>query len=351
MKLRIGHVTKFAPSRCGLYEATRDMVISDILLGHEVYVFDAGLPNAEGQNVRQVGARDDRCGFTVITADPDQIQYMDLLIMHTGIEDTFVVKGDCPILWVIHGRPNEGWISETKGIRNTYTLYKSVASWQRCKGVMYFWPEFVPYWKPVIPNKTHYVSQLPCIDTNRYTTDGKKYQIQNKGEFNILICDSVRDDIGLFELMIACIEAARVIKCLKFHFIGSIDNWDGNCYQYLLNELQSLDALGDVSQRVLNIEEVYRSMDLLISPNRIVNRVVMEAIMCGLPVIQEYGGSVNLGTKVYFADSKCLIDLLKNKSFDNNVIEKQKLFDRNEYVKFTKSMYDDVFSKLRKDVV
>lgn len=288
-QLTICHLAPFAPYRCGLYEAARDMCKADIISGNRVMFVDTGITNVDGTREEpQIGAIDDRLGFKLETASTDMINDADILVMHTGVIDNWIVKTQAPIIWVVHGRPLACFRPESQGKGNSYSVYHEVASWKRTKKMVYFWKEFKPYWLPVIEESKHEIFNYPVIDQQRFNIDGIVHTIpdQDKGKYNVLICDSAREDVDLFELIVGCIETAKVIEGIKFHFYG-IDNFEKPYYQYLFDQLRKLNALGTLHHRVSNVELLYRVMDCLISPNRIIVRTIAEALSCGCPVISE----------------------------------------------------------------
>jgi hypothetical protein len=289
-KLKICHVSMFAPNQCGLYEASRDMAKADILSGNQVYFVDAGKSIDGKCEPGKVGQIDDRSGFKLITANPDLIQDSNIIIMHTGLNDNYIVKSDAPIIWVVHGKPLDCFRPEQNNQgRNSYTLYKSVASWQRSKKMLYFWPEYKPFWDPIFPAEKHLIFDYPVIDNQRFTPNGPKYDIKNPGKYNVLICDSIRADIDTFEATIGCIETAKLNLGIKFHFAADENK---QCWKYLFDSLKKYDALGDVLPRITNIADIYRAVDLVFSPNRIVNRIVAESLCCGTHVMQEQGAKL-----------------------------------------------------------
>ena len=137
--LKIAHISPFAPNRCGLYEASRDMARADMQAGNEVFFFDAGIMINDKREPSQVGAVDDRAGFRIITAHPDLLDDMDVIIMHTGFYDGYLVRNQAPLIWMVHGKPLDCFRPEQNGLRNSYTTYKHVAEWKRTKKMIYFW--------------------------------------------------------------------------------------------------------------------------------------------------------------------------------------------------------------------
>lgn len=278
----ICHIAVFAPGRCGLYEAARDMAKADAKAGHSVIFIDAGVSSNGVQETPVIGGVDDRVGFKLVTGEVSQINDADIIFMHTGCPDNWIVTNQAPIIWVVHGRPEACFIPNNA---SSYNLYKDVSKWKRSKHMLYFWPEFKAHWD----FGNDLILDYPIIDQERFCPEGEKYQIKNLGQKNILICDSDREDVGLYNLVIGLIETSKQIKGLKFHFVGL----EGTKYQPLLNRLNEFGSLGDVIPRLTNIETVYRSMDCLISPNRIVVRTIAEALSCGIRVIAQNGCKVS----------------------------------------------------------
>lgn len=346
--MKIGHVSYFGIGRSGLYEASRDMYRADIESGHEVYFFDAGLPEKDGRKEIQIGAVDDRNDFKLVTSHPDLIEDCDILIMHTGIDDKYVVRSTASIIWMLHGKPLDCFRPEEQGGRNSYTLYKEVCSWKRCKKAVYFWPEYKPFWLPIIPDKLHLID-FPVIDENRFNDTGEIYQIKDKGKYNVMICDSARADIDLFELGIACIETAKAIPGIKFHFVGSVNVPIKPCWKYVLDCLEQIGGLGDIVPRVVNMPMFYRAMDLLFTPNRIINRCVAESLCCGTPVISEFGCIVADYT-CYIPNPDDVVNVFKafTKDFDNgnfkrNEVKKRSiLFNMKHYSKEMNKLYNSI---------
>lgn len=349
-KRKIGHISYFGPNRSGLYEASRDMAKADILGGHEVFFFDAGVPEKDGHTASQIGAIDDRAGFKIVVADNEEIQNMDILIMHTGIQDNYVAKSQAPIIWVVHGKPLDCFRPEQNGLRDSYTLYNQLSLWPRAKKMLYFWPEYKNYW-PIFPEGKQLVLEYPVIDMDRFSPDGEIFDLgEHKGKYNVLVCDSDRADIDKFELLIGAIETAKNIPGIKFHFVA-LEFPMKQCWKTLLKELENVGGLGYINQRVTNMETLYRAVDVTFSPNRIVNRVVAESISCGTPVIQEKGGKLANYT-CYIPDCNDIVKTFEyfvNDLNDNRLIKKEKLrekaekcFDMKKYYTKMNEVYKEI---------
>jgi glycosyltransferase involved in cell wall biosynthesis len=348
--MNICHISPYAPSGCGLFEHARDMARADIAGGNNVIFVDAGITENGVRKEGVIGAVDDRAGFLLQTAHPDLIQEADVIIQHTGCYDIWTVKCQAPIIWAIHGRPLACFRPELQGKGESFSLYSDLSKWKRAKKMLYFWPEFTPYWQNVIPEEKLLCLDYPVIDQNRFNQNGDVYQFQNPGKYNFLICDSEREDIGIYELVNGCIMAAKKYPNLfKFHFVGSLDLPVKNCWNLVLGKLKELGALGDIVGRITNIESVYKASDCLISPNMIIVRTIAEGLSCGLPVIAEEGCKV--------ADYTCnmsnpydvleAFDMFKTE-FDNRKIDKSKIIERSKV--FNMCNYSNAMNKVYQEI-
>lgn len=342
----ICHIAPFAPNRCGLYEAARDMARADIEGGNNVIFVDAGITNNGVREDAKIGAIDNRGDFKLETASPHMINDADVVVLHTGVPDNWLVKCQAPIVWIIHGRPLACFRPELQNKGNSYSLYQNIAQWKRSKKLVYFWPEFKPHWDICIPESKQVIFEYPVIDNKRFTQIGDKYKLQNKGKYNILICDSSREDVDLYEMVIGCIEVAKEISGIKFHFFG-FDHPIPNCWNIVLGKLKQLGCLGDIYGRIGNMETIYRACDCLISPNRIITRTISEALCCGIPVIAQspckvanYTCDMSQPYDVYQAITKFIEDF--NSGVDFKTSKKAELFNMQNYSKKMNEIYEEI---------
>jgi len=342
----ICHIAPFAPNQAGIYEAARDMAKADAISGNQVIFIDSGVTIKGERQTPKIGAIDNRAGFNLVTGDPALINDADVIIMHTGAPDEWIVKNQSPLIWVIHGRPLASFRPEQAGELISYSLYKMVADWPRSKKMLYFWPEFEPHWKHLFNGKD-LILDYPVIDETRFNNSEMVHKLENKGEVNFLICDSSREDIDLYELTVGIIAAAKQIQGLKFHFYGH-DHINQSGWGYLFNTLRKLNALGDLKPRVSHMEQVYRGVDCLISPNRIITRTIGEALSCGIPVISQNGCKVADYT-CDMADPLDVVDAIKlfkddfDKGIDKeNILNHAKVFSMTNYSNIMNKVYDDL---------
>lgn len=319
--MKIVHFAPFSPIRAGIYEAARDCAIADMLSGHEVYFCDTGvIPVGKDRQEPVVGAVDHRGAFKLVSDHPDAALKADVIVAHTGVPDIWIVRCQAPLVWIIHSRPLSAFRSEQNGSSwRSFQLIKELASWPRVKAMVHFWPEFAPYWRPFIPSEKHVALDYPPIDGERYSycgpihIPGSEWTAETatanideskRGEWNGLICDSWRDDVDIYEVANGAIEAAKRIPGLKWHFYAMQGDDSGTretnpnygrtktCWNLLFDELRKLNALGEVASRLGRIDEAYRGMDFVLTPHKIVTRVIGESLSCGTPVAASVGCKV-----------------------------------------------------------
>ena len=288
---KIVHVAPYQPCASGIYEACRDMMCADVLSGHEVFFVDKGNIKDRKNVFQPVGTADDRGGFKVVTSDPRELDSADIIIAHSLPHNEWLIRNQAPIIFIAHGRPLYGFRLEYYHDKASFSFLKEYSRFPRIKKLLYFWPEFTPYWESVFPKDKMLALDYPIIDQVRFSPKGEEHIIKDeqKGEYNILICDSWREDIDLFETFNGALQAAREYKNIKFH-LYAIDTKEGKvnpCWEILIQEMRNLNAMGELCGRMDNMEQVYRSMDAVLTPHRIITRVIGESLSCGTPVIAD----------------------------------------------------------------
>ena len=291
--MKIAHFAPYAPYRCGLYEAARDMVHADTLAGHAAIFVDAGITQGAEHLPSVVGAEDTRGGWTLRTFSHLDARDADVFVAHTGIPDNWIVRTTIPLIWILHGRPLACFRPEqnTRGVSKSYSLMADLAQWDRVRKMVTFWPEHVSYWDVIIPAEKLVCLPAPPIDIDRYTKDVPVHVFQDtdKGVFNILIADTTREDVDNFDIVHGAILAARRIPGTKIHFLAVEVQGDGKsvllCWDHIFAEIRSMGALGEVNARVERVQEWYKACDLLMTPHRIATRTMAEAMVSGLSVV------------------------------------------------------------------
>ncbi len=288
--MRIVHFAPFAPNGCGLYEAARDMIVADLNAGHDSCLVDTGITvNGEYVNGQGQAGKEDNRGRTFIkTEDPVVARKADVLIAHTGAPDPWFSICQAPMVWMLHGRPQACFRPEQFGNGNSYSLLAGIATWPRVKAMITFWPYHVQFWKPIIPDDKLVCLSAPAVDCGRFSPNGPKHDYGIMGaKINIALADSWREDVDLYEITNGIIVFAGNNHDVKFHFYGMEEPL--RCWEYLINELRMLGALGEVWGRRPNMQEIYRSVDIVLSPHKITTRIIAESLCCGTPVIAAHG--------------------------------------------------------------
>lgn len=347
--MKICHVTMFAPSRCGLYEASRDMFLSDRYFGHDVYMVDVGtIKNGELLDEPKSGQKDIRANNEIITSDSNILNDMDIIIMHTGCNDNWIVKTQAPLIWVVHGRPLACYRPELNKNSKSYTLYSHVASWQRVKKMLYFWKEFYKDWSLIFNNKD-LVIDYPVIDLGRFRKLESDFDFKNKGKYNFVVADSDREDVCNYEMIVSLVNALKSERLkdldIKIHFYG-LDFPLENCQNILLGKLKEIGKLGDIEGRVLEIEKAYNKAHCLISPNSIIVRTIAEAICCNCFIIANNCkvADINISMNNNFQMQNAIKDIIDR--IDKNIKP-----DITNINKFSFDNYNKVINKVYRELI
>jgi len=350
--MKIAHIAPMGANRSGLYEAARDFMRADYLAGHQVFLIDKGFSRPTGQEYSPINSIDDRGGFAVSISNPSILKEVDIIIDHAGMTTEWLNISTAPIINIVHGRPVDSFGMEYWNNNKSYTYEAESAKMDRVKKVVYFWPEFKPFWDSVFPEGKSVVLEYPTMDEQRFTSSGVFTPIEDKhrGEHNILICDSWgRKDIDMFEIINGVIQAGRDMKNFKLHFYG-VDNPIKGCWDLLYKEMYKLNCMGELCGRMSNMEMVYKKMDVVLTPHRIITRVVGEALLTGKPVIASDGckvaqftcnphdpHSVSKAIKEYINSDK--------EAVKKDVLEQAKKLHLHNYSREMNKIYNEIMEK------
>jgi glycosyltransferase involved in cell wall biosynthesis len=264
------------------------MIVADRLMGHDSNLVDVGITRGTEHTPGEPDKVDSRGGTEIVSVDYKIADYADVLVKHTGVPDFWVSRNQVPIIWIIHGRPGACFRPEHFGNGNSFTLMSQLARWPRVKAMVTFWEYHVKFWHAIIPKEKLVLFDAPPIDGQRFSRYGKKHDFEALGgKYNIVLADSRREDVDLYEVANGCIEYARNNpgSGARFHFYGMeipLGPWD-----LLFAELRSMNSLGEVWSRRPDMEDIYRAAHILVSPQMMATRVIGEALSCGTPVIAE----------------------------------------------------------------
>lgn len=271
--MKIAHMAIATPHRCGLYETTRELVAAERLLGEDARICDPA-PNKE------CGIKEMDRGVPI--ADMEWAVQADLVVSHSGHDTTPVSKTDQPIIHVAHGRPLSTFMGERGGKAPGLTYQTQRKHLDRYKGAVTFWPEYEPYLRTIWhPKPVHVVP--PSVDLMYWSPGKSDYDFHGRrGHYNVIMTDPwSREDVSPYHTIHAFCLFHKMVPWARLHMFA----WDRNRrgFQGLQNILGK--GGGVLAPWVLNMREVMRAADMLITPHRIYTRSIREAMACGLQVV------------------------------------------------------------------
>lgn len=266
------------PSRCGLFETTRELVAGLRLQGVDSRLVDP-LPDDNPVNFK---GKEDR-GAKV--ANLKWAAKADILVSHSGIGS--LEKSGKPMVLVIHGRPRHSFLTEVGGGGAAiYSYHYKTNSKPDFKAIVTFWSQHMGYHKVMFPDKPIYYVQS-SVDLDFWSPGPKQYDFEGKsGGVNIVCTDALRNDIDCYDPLNAYALWARRNKHLKpkLHLFNKPKNMKG--WHPLIKRIQDDGNMGMVVGWARGLKHVYRAADCTITAHQIDVRTVREAMACGCPVVR-----------------------------------------------------------------
>ena len=276
--MKVAHLAVITPNRCGLYETTRELVTGLRHIGVDSRLVDP----APRKDVIEPDHQDRGAPY----ASMEWAQDADILVNHSGFDNTPLEKAQKPVIHICHGRPRNSFLSELGGSTPIFSYHYGKNKDPRFKAVVTFWPEHVDYHKVMFPDKPVYYVQAPA-DLSAWTIEGPKgYGFHGKrGRVNLVLTDPFRDDVDAFIPLHAAALFAREVEGTKIHIFGSrYDKKKG--FSALLRRIQDDGNLGEIQGWVGGLAHVYRAATAMVTANEIATRSYREAIACGCPVVR-----------------------------------------------------------------
>ena len=105
--MRVSHMVAITPGRCGLYETTRELVTGLFKLGVDSRMVDP----TKDKNKLHPSGDNDRCAPI---SDMDWATKADVIINHSGYDNTPIEKTKQPVIHIAHGRPGQSFCRKSR---------------------------------------------------------------------------------------------------------------------------------------------------------------------------------------------------------------------------------------------
>jgi glycosyltransferase involved in cell wall biosynthesis len=279
-KLKVAHFAHVTPNQAGIAGTAIDMVMAERTVGIDSQIIDFqgnGKPcrmGLECRGVKPVG--------------PSWAGNADIIVRHSAVPQTLKNSGK-PIIMCLHGRPEYGFLLQY------YKKMGLLAEWFKCardpcyRTFITFWKEHLNYLKIMMPNsKIDYVPAM--VDLKNFMPSGIKYDYDNIGGTpNIVIADMFREDVNPFNVLVAAsVFVHKYCPEARVHIYG-LQRTKESPVKDLLDKMKEAIVIGEAKPLVTEMERVYRSADMLITPHHIATRVIREALASGVPIVAGVG--------------------------------------------------------------
>ncbi|HDY87260.1 MAG TPA: hypothetical protein ENH82_03985 [bacterium] len=279
--LKMAHFGIQAPHSSGMYETIHDLILAERSVGIDAQLIDCGSDDKEQFKVRE-GLEDRGIKTMPLSWALDA----DVAIRHSVTPDEIYKK--MPVVLALHGRPESSFRLEYNDKMPVISgIMKAVKSGVY-KDIFTFWPEHIYLWEQITGNGR--INYIPApVNLDEYTPVGEKHDFGKfKAGINLIIADIWREDIIPFNLIFAAqYFRDTYYKDTKLHIYG-VSNVQKSCFNFLAG-MQKNGVIGEVSGVVGFLPKIYRSANILLTPNTIATRIVREAMASGLPIVAPHG--------------------------------------------------------------
>ena len=272
--MKVAHLTIIAPHRTGLYGTARDLVAAERALGA-----DARLVHPLKPKKGMVHG---------VPVDGHQwAASADAWVNHSGFDGS-LDPGSRPVIHILHGRPYSSYLLGLAGKGVIYDYIQNKACDPHFKAFVTLWPDFLPYWRHLIPNGKLTALNAP-VDLKEWSPDGPAgYAFHGKkAPINVVIADRWREDMNPHAAIHAFGVYARTRPEARLHIYAAPIKKKG--FNSILRPLAARGNLGEVMGIVKGLAHVFRAADAVITPHRIATRIVREALACGTQVVMADG--------------------------------------------------------------
>lgn len=281
--MRVAHFGIFAPHASGQYETIKDLILAERSVGIDAQFIDCG--SDDKLTVRE--GLEDR-GIKTMPLKW-AMENADIAVRHSVVPDDVFKK--IPVVLALHGRPESSFRLEYNDKMPVISSVMRAAKSDIYRNIFTFWPEHVYLWERIIGNGNKIGCVPAPVDLEEYTPHGEKYNFGNfKAKINLMIADIWREDTIPFNLIFAAqFFKEKYYDNTKLHIYG-ISSVKKKCFSFL-SHLQKTGVIGEVSGVIGFLPKIYRSANVLLTPNTIATRVVREAMASGLPIVSPQGCS------------------------------------------------------------
>lgn len=287
-KLKVAHFAHVAPNQAGIAGTAVDMVLAERTVGIDSQLIDfdgTGKPSRVGIKTRGL-----------MTVGPSLSMDADIVVRHSAVPALVKNKG-MPLVMCLHGRPEYGFLLEYYKRMGLLDVYAKSANDPQYMAFITFWREHLNYLNVMLPNrKIDYVPAM--VDLENFKPNGIKYDYDDVGGVpNILIADMFREDANPFNVLVAAsVFVRKYCPQAKVHIYG-LQRTEETPVKPLLDRMRDAGVLGEAKPIVRDMDKIFRSADMMITPHHIATRVMREALASGVPVVAGTGCPYTIWTE------------------------------------------------------
>jgi len=283
--MKIAHWSSFAPSRSGLYEAAKDLVLAERAAGIDALFMNMSIEDIEQHKAKCPGGRIDEANLN--PSDWEAAKDAKIWVIHRGIPASMLEESKKHyLIMAIHGAPEHMMMHDIENSGNVQSFnshINMVNNYDRSVALnehdYRIWQMYAP------PEKLVHIDD--SIDVTRFSPDG--YAWEFTGEPSILHADVSRNIKLPFTLFWAMGKIYESIPEARLQMYG-LPFAEINTFRNMMVRAQNIHLLGtleSVQMITSDLRPMMRGSDIGVNPNLsgVRSRVTMEMMACGLPVV------------------------------------------------------------------
>jgi len=274
--MKIAHFCHIGSHTSGMYMTIAELIVAENKLG-----MDAGLIDTHNY---AGGRSDNSTGDLITSKNISWADDADVLVLSSAVPEDYKRKGK-PLVMIMHGCPRDIFEAElfhlTPDNPAAFSTFLSFVNSARFSAFVTFWKEHYDYYKNYVPN-CYYVP-AGC-NLNKWTPDGHKYKFNGSGSPNIIFAEAWRFMKHPYHILHGVALAHETLPDLRLHLYG-VPSKDKHLWITFCNTAKFNTFIGEFDHIITDIDDVYRSADMVITPIEVAHRITRESTACGTPVI------------------------------------------------------------------
>lgn len=287
--MKVAHWSSFAPSRSGLYEAAKDLVLAERAAGIDSMFINMSVADPEKHLAKCPGGRLDECNLNPSTWE--EAKDAHIWVVHRGIPVEMIEEAKKHYtVMAIHGGPEHMAMADIASNGNTQSFNSHINMVNNYSKAVALNEHDYKIWQ-LYADPGQVVHIEDSIDVSRFAPEGYAWEFH--GLPAILYADISRNIKLPFTLYWAMPGVHKKLPEARLEVYG-LPFAEINTFRNMMIRAHDITLLGTLESVQLitsDLRPMMRGAHIGVNPNLsgVRSRVTMEMMACGLPVISSNG--------------------------------------------------------------